>query len=326
MELLYIGSGPISNFHLPALVKSGFSIKKIATRENSDRCKSFSKNHKLIHAYENKGYKFAIQNEKFDCAVIAIDTKATPEVLKDIIRLNIPILVEKPVAWHPQQLKEILIEYQSFSENILVAYNRRFYKGVNILKDFIQNNKEGILRVSIPDSINTVRQFLVNGCHMIDLINYLIPELEIQYSKSNIESKNIIKNFAAIAKGANNWQVLIDSKPGVPDNFEISASSNKCVYKLRPIEVLKIFEEMSILEPTKEMPLRRYVPSLKEECIEDASFKPGFLSQAQAFMEFCIDKKESPGISKLADALRTLELCHRIINEQNISYSQFINL
>ena len=61
---------------------------------------------------------------------------------------------------------------------------------------------------------------------MIDLINYLIPELEIQYSKSNIESNNIIKNFAAIAQRPNNWQVIIDSKPGVPDNFEISASSN----------------------------------------------------------------------------------------------------
>ena len=128
MELLYIGSGPISNFHLPALIKSGFSIKKITTRENSERCQLFCEKHKLIDAYEKKGYKFAIKNEKFDCAVIAIDTKATPEVLKDIISLDIPILVEKPVGWHPQQIKEILTKYKSFSDNIVVAYNRRFYK------------------------------------------------------------------------------------------------------------------------------------------------------------------------------------------------------
>ena len=43
---------------------------------------------------------------------------------------------------------------------------------------------------------------------------------------------------------------------------------------------------MSILEPTKEMPLRRYVPSLKEEYFEDASFKPGFLSQAKLLWNF----------------------------------------
>ena len=88
MNLLYIGSGPISNFHIPALKKVGFNICKIASRPNSERCESFARKHGLINEYDKKGWENAIQDKTFNCAVVAIDTKFTPKILTNPLSLD----------------------------------------------------------------------------------------------------------------------------------------------------------------------------------------------------------------------------------------------
>ena len=87
---------------------------------------------------------------------------------------EIPILVEKPVGWHPIQLEKLIESNPSGAQKVMVAYNRRYYKIVDLLKDYIDNNDQGLITISIPDSISSIRQFLVNGCHMVDLLCYLM--------------------------------------------------------------------------------------------------------------------------------------------------------
>ena len=326
MKLLYIGSGPISNFHVPALKEAGFIFKIVATTKNSKRCKTFCEKHNLSNCYEKEGYKYAISNEKFDCAVVAVDTKVSPSVLDDLMKLNIPILIEKPVGWHPNQLKLIKETYKELTDNIIVAYNRRYYEGVNRVKDFVKDNNNGIIKVSIPDSLTSIRQFLVNGCHMIDLLNYITPGLKITYKKCIFDSENNIESLVAVGEGENKWQVIIESKPRVPDNFEICSSANKQVYKLRPIEILEVFDDMNIIDPTDDIPIRRYVPKLREKIIEEANFKPGFIDQAKAFMRFCKNKDRTRGITTFDQALETLSICHYLIQDNILSYEDFINL
>ena len=326
MNLLYIGSGPISNFHIPTLLAAGFSIKRVATTTNSDRCLRFCEKHHLVDAYEKAGYKHCITNENFDCAVIAIDTKATPQVLQELLPLNIPIMIEKPGAWHPQQLINLTELYPNYIDNVFVAYNRRYYEVVRRFKDFISNNKQGILKLSIPDSINSLRQLLVNGCHMLDLINHLSPGIKIHYKKCIYDSSNNIISLVAAGESSNEWQVLIDSNPMSPDNFEISASCNETLYKLRPIEILEVFNQMDIIPPTKEIPIRRYVPKSKGKFIENPDFKPGFLEQSKAFMSFCKDRDSPECHSRIQDAIETLKLSHSLINDSNMTYNDYINL
>ena len=43
MKIGFIGSGPISNFHIKALIKSGFEIGAIGTRKSSENCREFAK-------------------------------------------------------------------------------------------------------------------------------------------------------------------------------------------------------------------------------------------------------------------------------------------
>ena len=104
------------------------------------------------------------------------------------------------------------------------------------------------------------------------------------------------------------------------------ASANKQVYKLRPIEILEIFDDMQIIDPTDDIPIRRYVPKLREKIIEDANFKPGFIDQTKAFMKFCKNKEKARGVTTFEQAEETLNICHYLINDNNLSYEDFINL
>ena len=47
IKLGYIGSGPISNFHIPAIKQLGFKIDLFYSR-NFDKAHKFSKDHKII--------------------------------------------------------------------------------------------------------------------------------------------------------------------------------------------------------------------------------------------------------------------------------------
>ena len=326
MDLLYIGSGPISNFHVPALKNAGFRISCIASRKNSKRCKEFAEKHNLKNCFVQDGWEVAVKKSKFDSVVLAIDTKFTPHILNSLIKYQIPIMVEKPVGWHPIQLKKILDENPHGSELVMVAYNRRFYKVSNLMKNFINSNNNGVLSISIPDSISSIRQFLVNGCHMIDLLNYLVPGFNIKYTNSVVNPKGEISSIAAIAEYKDNWQIIINSKPCSPDNFEIKASTDSNVYKLRPIEILEIYEGMEIVQPSQKVPLRRYLPKLSKSIIEDSSFKPGFEEQSKEFFNFCKYKKKSESFCSLRDAEVTLNICYELLGNNQLKYEDSILL
>lgn len=326
MKLFYIGSGPISNFHIPALKSVGFNITGIATRLNSKRCEEFSLKHGLGDVYEKGGWEKGLQNNNFDCIVLAVDTKYTPDILNKIMHYEIPILVEKPVGWHPIQLEKLIESNPSGTQKVMVAYNRRYYKIVDLLKDYIDNNDQGLITISIPDSISSIRQFLVNGCHMVDLLCYLMPELTLNYCKCNLKSDGNISSIVGLGEYKSNWQILINSVPEAPDNFEIKVSSGPNVYRLRPIEVLEIFEGMEIVQPSEEMPLRRYLPKLSERIIEDTTFKPGFYSQANDFYNFCKYDKKSKSFCSLEDAYKTLQICYQLLSSNKLNYEDSIKL
>ena len=86
--------------------------------------------------------------------------------------------------------------------------------------------------------------------------------------------------------------------------------------KMPTYEELNIFEEIDIIEPTDESPIRKYVPK-KIQTIKlddvDTKFKPGFFQQMTEFSEM-IAKNSPPKFgSTLSDAQKTLEIYEELI-------------
>ena len=250
---------------------------------------------------------------------MCVNTSKTPEILLNILELNKPVLVEKPVAWQIPDIDNI--SKHRNSDKIFVAYNRRFYKTLKTLKGICNSSPEGgTVLVNIPDSIAGIKQFLSNGCHMVDSLRYILGDFEIIDKLIRYDpNKNDLVSISALCK-TKKFNILFNAHSLIPSNFSISINISEMVYELKPLEKLTVFKGMEILEPTKEDPIRKYNPSIESSFIESSLYKPGFDNMYKSFHSF-IKKKGAHSFCTINDAKKTLEVCWELLDmPENIRF------
>jgi len=309
IKAAYLGSGPISHFHIPALKKANFKIISVFSRKNSSRLKEFAFKFSLPKPSYDL-LSFINDSKEADCFVVAIKTEFTPKILKILMKLNKPIFVEKPGALKSKDL----INLKKIKNNkVFFAYNRRFYNAAEQAFNFIQKNTSTNTIVKIPDSTRTWHQFKINGCHVIDLLFFLYGKLKLLnvYPTKNIKKTGV--SFVMRSRRGDVISVLLNW--GSPDNFEISINGDKKKFELKPIEIGSYYEKMEIIEPSKKIPLRLYKPKVKYVYAPKKNFniKPGFLEQYKEFYNYLIKKQKSKKLCGLNEAIRDLEIIEKII-------------
>ena len=313
MKVGYIGSGNISNHHIPAIINNGFIISAIGTTKNSHRCLEIAKKFDLKNKYCRGGWREVLEKD-LDAYIICVEIKETFKILEEALYKNKPIFVEKPIAYFLHPLEKII--NHSNIKNVFVGYNRRFYETAKTLKRICDNSKGGTITINIPDSNSGIKSIIGNSCHIVDLTRYLIGEFEVlkKIVQPNQEN-NDIEYFSALCRNEK-WTILFNAHSVIPSNFSISVNSGKNVFELRPIEKPTIYEGTKIMEPTKEEPLRKYIPNIKYSLIEDSFFKPGFANMYENFKLFVENK--SSNFCSFEDAYQTLKYCWEFI-ESDIS-------
>jgi len=311
MNVGFIGSSAISDFHLSTMNNNGFKVGAIGTRKNSESCMAFAKKNNLINEYCSNGWEEVIDKD-LDAYIVCVNIKSNFEILKKCLEKNKPTFVEKPVDFELSKMKN-LCEHKN-AKNIFVGYNRRFYDSILELKYLCEKSFGGTVVANIPDSICGVKQFIQNGCHIIDILRYCCGDFEILSKTVEVnKEKNDLNSISALCKN-NKWTILINAHSLIPANFSITVNSSNNVYELKPIENLNVYEGMEIIEPNPEIPIRKYVPKLKRSILENAKFKPGFDAMYKNFKLF-IEKKESIYCSIL-DAKETLNICRSLIESK----------
>ena len=318
MKLGFIGSSEISKFHLSALKNNNFTVEAIGTRKNSKNCLAFAEKNDLGKAFCSNGWE-EVLDKNLDAYIICIDTKYNYEIIQKALETNKPILVEKPVDFELNNIEK-LCQHRN-SKNIFVGYNRRFYDSISKLKYLCDISDGGTVIANIPDSISGVKEFISNGSHIIDTLRYCLGDFEILNESVKInKSRNDLDSISALCENKK-WNILLNAHSLIPSNFSITVNSDKNVYELKPIENLNIYEGMEIVEPTIEVPIRKYIPKLKESIFEKVEFKPGFDCMYKNFMKF-IEKKECISCS-IFDAQETLKVL-RLMIETEISDNYLI--
>ena len=311
MRIGYIGSSAISNFHLEALKKNGFNITAIGTTKNSKRCLEFSNSNNLQNYFCNEGWEGVLSKE-LDAYFICVKVTPTLDILKAALKKNKPIFVEKPIGWKPSELYQIL-NHKNIN-NVFVGFNRRFYQVTNILKKICEESSGGTILVNIPESDYGIKQFISNGCHMINTLMYLIGDFKLCEKRIKFNSKlEDIDSVSAICKNEK-WDILLNYHSQIPSNFSITINADKKVYELKPIEKLSIYEGMDVIEPTKEEPIRKYLPHLSNVFIEDNKLKPGFYEMHKNFKLFA-NNEESQSCSFL-EAYKTISFIWELIDSE----------
>ena len=312
MKLGFIGGGPISQFHIPVINNNGFKIEAIGSRPYSKRCLDFARSYNLENQYCERGWEQVLSRD-IDVISICIETNSTKEVLLKSLDKNRPIFVEKPICSSLENFYDLLNHENS--KNIFVGYNRRFYKTTNMLKELCDKSPGGTIYLNMPESDYGIKQFINNGCHMIDTLRYVIGDFKVISSLNKFDhKKNEINHFSALCKNEK-WDILINAHSQIPSNFSITVNTDKKVYELKPIEKLSIYEGMNIIEPSPEDPLRKYIPSLKVSYFEDSKFKPGFDPMYENFKLF--SEKRDSNFCGLEDAFNTINLCWELVTKDN---------
>src|SRR5687768_17549987 len=93
-----IGVGDTAGWRARALRASGLTITAVASRPESRRVEGFARAHGIAHPFA--GWRELLgAADMYDGIAISTWPDGTPDVLAAAMKLGIPILVEKPVAW-----------------------------------------------------------------------------------------------------------------------------------------------------------------------------------------------------------------------------------
>ena len=324
-KLLIIGPGNIAVEHTKAFLKIGFEIGALfASHKKSLSFQRFRKIFQINDEEVYFNYKIInsefLKKKKIDAVLLSSSIYIIPKILKILLGLKIPILVEKPVGIGVNWYKEFK---NKNTNNVMVGFNRRFYGNINYIKSLITNNIGEInnLHISIPEKIfiekkrhfEVYKKYYSNTAHIIDLLFYLFGNFDLE-SKYYF-NKRKKKNFFTIISNKN-INGIIDFSFNSPKNFSLSFEFKKKRYVLEPIEVLNVYDKLKISQPTNEMPLRIYQPVQTKKLFSfdnDYKIKPGFYSQALEIKRYLKKKKFSSHSANLNDAYNVQNFLRKLM-------------
>lgn len=321
-NLAIIGAGNIAPFHIEAAKNAGFNVISIAASKNSESAKILSLKYAIPNYFSNVS-DLLIDNS-FDCLSIMIPPSATEEILSKVATINKPTIIEKPTALSSGFLDDFIDK-----KNIIVGFNRRFYKTISELYSECSQRK-GIYSFEVVESLNSNHnvyeaiQYAImnNTIHMVDLVRFLIGDYELKdfvFSKINymLRSRIYVKdNYIG------ELQISFGSKKNTKIEFETKENN----LLLKPLEILQRFNAMKITEPNHNTPVRTYLPiwsdeGIKKQVIETGSLKPGFADQYVEFRGFCEKGIISKRMATLEDVHSALYKCELLVNhyESNLN-------
>ncbi len=308
-KLAFWGSGPISNFHVPALREAGFDITGAHSRTGSDRLGKFCQNHQIKKIDNREDFLSGVVANS-DAIFIALETSITPNALSQVINLGKPILCEKPGGINRTQLNEVVP--REFRDNLRFSYNRRFYNTTSKLKSNIELGSKVNIQASMPDSIRSWHQFVINGCHLLDLMLHVLDfDFELISAEGSTQPDG--PGFVFMGRSSRGDVITFNQNWGASQNVVLRVDCPPFSYVLSPFESLTTFKGLERKEPTPEYPLRRYVPVVDNTVMTEVSeFKPGFFEQSCAFYQWVVGKKNDRRLATMTEALEVLSLIDQI--------------
>lgn len=305
MNIILIGTGYMASEY--AKILSFLCVKYSVIGNKKEKCDIFSKRFN-IKVFDNSLENNTNILSNFTHAIIATPIELLTNHLDIVLNSGIQnILVEKPCGLNVADI--IKINNSHTDANVIVAYNRRFYKSVNIAKELIKNDG-GLLSfdVDITEIINKIKPekyaknvlnnwILSNTSHVIDLAFYLggrPTELNVK-CHSNIEW-----HYPAIFVGhgitINNALFSLHGNWKSIGRWKIEIFTKNHSILLCPLEKLQI----------KNIDDNEY----KFFDIEENEFKPGLCDMTHSFLFNICDER----LLKLKDHI------YNIINIYNKFY------
>lgn len=324
MRLGVIGSGSVVGAHLDALKIAGFTPEVIGASLNSTSATLVAEKYKIKYVIDdaNDIKEYA---DSLDAVLVCCAANQLFNVLESLHNFRVPILVEKPVFTDLKQISNISA-IRKMESRVLVGYNRRFLSTVTSLKREIENQKSGILEFKVfelstkcnPTKQECQQALVENLVHMLDLFFHLSS---LQPSQCKIKASFMNGKVRYLEFHGTNNKIYATFKVyfGHPGKNEVIFHSGGIKIQLKPLERLRFFQGMEVVEPTRRRPLRSYQDKLIKEEIYDnkyygVNYKPGFIEQARNLKKF-VETGERGLSSSLEESLLVSKMAFKLIKK-----------
>jgi predicted dehydrogenase len=319
----FIGCGDIAREHAKVVMHLGHAVCAVSAKNRSERLDGFAKD---FGAKSFVDWKILVANEKPDALIVALPWNVTHKIICDILATGIPVLVEKPVVLDSESLEAFYRDNKSILPGVMVGYNRRFYDFIPGLKAELSSRKDLLsVSVSLPESVvglekkfgPEIREHILTymSSHWFDLLFYLLGELDIVWKHESVDSNGKVLGYhAVLSTRGSDVPVMLAMNFDSPANTQMTFSFPGEVIELKPMEVLTHYKGMSVIDPTVEMPLRRYLPTPISVKTVSTNFKPGFEAQMIQFIRQCVEQKALGGVHgcTVSEALRVTKFCESL--------------
>lgn len=319
----FIGCGNISQFHADVVRALQHSITGVSAHKGSKNIEGFAQRYGVSNLYFD--WREMIKEQKPDALVVAISWDQTESIIEEIINLGIPCLIEKPVALSSQALQEIMGRTEPFHDRVMVGYNRRFYDFITVVKKALEEKELVSVELNFPETADRLIQLksqkianymlVYMTSHWLDLLLFLIGDLKVRWMTRKLnEQKGYTEAYNGILWSTRyHVPIHLQANFNTPSNVSIAFNFSDSIYKLCPVEILTIYKGMTLVEPTQESPVRRYIPRIESQYYADTTYKPGFYNQMKYFIDTYIHEKENNTSGcTLQDALTVTRLCEEI--------------
>ena len=303
-NIVIIGTSKIAEEHIKCLLDLNFKILAIcSTRKKSKNLHVISRKYKIQNYFDNflNLQKFLEGNKDF-AFFLAPRIKDTENILSKCLKYKKKIFIEKPITNKLSFIDKI----KKYKNYIFVGYNRIFYKNISFIKKEIYNKKNLFIEVTCPE--NDKKKIQSNTCHVISILLFLFNKIKI------IKIQRNTNYIFVIAKIKSNGLVTLRFNFNSSENFSIKIIDSSKMYKLRPIETLKVFNGMELLNKTN---FTNYKPILikKIEEYKINNFKPGFYVQAKEFKKF-LNNNHYSIINSIEFAREVIDICNTIYDKK----------
>jgi len=290
INLGFIGAGNFAqSYLLPNLKKNNVNLINVSTRTPIN-AKSVAE--KFGFNNYSSSPEEILNDNSIDTVFIATHHSSHAHYVLEALKARKNIFVEKPLAINDIQLDEIVSEYNKVENNkILVGFNRRFSKPFLSIKEFFNKSSSPFIinyRVNagfIPNSSwiqnpNEGGRIIGEGCHFIDIFDFIINSKPISVYASSIRDNNVEM------KNEDNTVVTITYENGSVANLIYLANGDKSVQK----EYCEVFSsgKTAIMNDFKEVSL--FSNGTKKKMKFDGG--KGHKEEVNYFIELLLGKTE----------------------------------
>lgn len=256
------------------------------------------------------------QVSAFTHCIVAVSEESLLDATLELVGLGAKkILVEKPGGPSIEEIEKHAEQLTKGPTQIFVAYNRRYYKIVEKLMEYIAEDggitslhfdfsERSKIVASLVKAPGVKENWLFhNSTHVIDLAQYLSAGLSIvvAHSSGSLEWHPVGARFAGLAKTHLGGPVTYNSDWEAPGGWEVLVRTSRRRFSLRPLETLTITN------------LEGEVQILREGEFTNDGLKPGIERMVEDFL----GPNPSPRLAPASDVLKKLDLYKKILNSSN---------